>query len=106
MRGNPDRCVAKSNKVIAAPLRCGVFTVAGKYLEIGSFKLNCFLMTISAKIMAVKTLLIEPISYSVFPSGCLALPSAVCPAQITSLPLVLMKPAAMPTLRFIFYFCI
>ena len=68
-RGSPEDCVARSTSVICLPFLCGTCTDAGRYFAIGSDRLTSPRFTMSARIVLVKTLVIEPISKTVLPSS-------------------------------------
>jgi hypothetical protein len=66
MNGSPERCVARSKRVIGCVL-LGSTVPAGRYFWTGSVSPTSPLVTISAKSKAVKTLVTEPISNTVSP---------------------------------------
>ncbi len=66
-RGRLDTCVDKSRSVILRPFRAGIVAPAGRYFSAGSSSATSPLATMSARITAVNTFEIEPISYTVLP---------------------------------------
>jgi hypothetical protein len=72
IRGSPDDCVVRSSSVILRPLRSGTRTLSGRNFATGSSSFTSPRSAMSASRVAVKTLVIDPISKTLSASSGIA----------------------------------